>query len=377
MPSPTSVSQTTTLSHPTQVQVGCLRDCHGTTTLDTSGLTLGQIEQLLGQLQLPPLPPLVAAPGALQNVTQQSSSQSQAGDGASANQAQIADQSNTTVQVAGAPTDQGGSAAVVNRTGQGIWQVQVGCLFDCTGTQQVQQATQSNLTVQAPAGAPAANAVTQLVWQLQIGCLFTCYDAVESQGASATDSTTVLAPATPVDPPAAPVDPPAVTSAPGPAGGSAPAAEGAPAAPAAPVGAGTPVPAVAPAPAPVESSARSVIVGAGLVIREPGRAVFEAVAMGAASASSTAGGGGVIASVSASRSVAAQYERSAARAAHRRLSHRRTARRFAQPRHPAGATARRAAVDAGVDRAPWLALVLAVAAALALTATVRRLHQKG
>ena len=208
--------QTTTAPSPTggatQVQVGCMQYCYGATTLDTSGLTLAQIEQLLGALVLPGLPPLTLVPGTVQNVTQQASDQSQTGDGptvdpsqtvgggqtagssptgdgGTAGQAQVAAQSNTTVQVVAGATGAGVGPAAVNQTAQGIWQVQIGCLFDCAGTQQLQQATQSNTTVQAVGGSGAADAtvpsavdtVIRIVWQLQIGCLFWCYDAVEAQ----------------------------------------------------------------------------------------------------------------------------------------------------------------------------------------------------
>ena len=162
--------QTTTAPSPTggatQVQVGCMQYCYGATTLDTSGLTLAQIEQLLGALALPGLPPH-AGPGRCK-VTQQAavqahrgpqrgSDQSQTGDGGTAGQAQVAAQFNTTVQVVAGATGAGVGPAAVNQTAQGIWQVQIGCLFDCAGTQQLQQATQSNTTVQAPAAGVRVN----------------------------------------------------------------------------------------------------------------------------------------------------------------------------------------------------------------------------
>ena len=221
--------QTTTAPSPTggatQVQVGCMQYCYGATTLDTSGLTLAQIEQLLGALVLPGLPPLTLVPGTVQNVTQQASDQSQTGDGptvdpsqtvgagqtagssptgdgGTAGQAQVAAQFNTTVQVVAGATGAGVGPAAVNQTAQGIWQVQIGCLFDCAGTQQLQQATQSNTTVQAVGGSGAADAtvpsavdtVIRIVWQLQIGCLFWCYDAVEGQTATGTDATVLVTP---------------------------------------------------------------------------------------------------------------------------------------------------------------------------------------
>ncbi|MGH2892623.1 MAG: hypothetical protein ACRDPM_05050 [Solirubrobacteraceae bacterium] len=194
----------------TQVQVGCLEHCYGTTTLDTSGLTLAQIEQLLGELEVPSPPDAIAAPGSEQNSTQQAAAQSENNEG---NQSQAAGQTNRTVQVVGtpggAPTDGGTGPATVNQTAQGIAQLQVGCIFYCSGTQQTQQAQQSNATVQSVdgSGAGAVNTVSQVVWQVQVGCLVWCDDAVETQTASGTDST-VVAVAPPPDVPAATVPPP-------------------------------------------------------------------------------------------------------------------------------------------------------------------------
>ena len=171
--------------------MGCIEHCHGKTTLDTSGLTLAQIEQLLGELQVPSPPEATAAPGSEQNTTQQTSAQSENGDG---NQSQIASQTNGTVQVvatpAGAPADGGAGPAAVNQTAQGIVQLQVGCIFYCSGTQQTQQAQQSNATVQSvdSSGAGAANTVSRVVWQVQVGCVAWCDDAVESQTATGADS---------------------------------------------------------------------------------------------------------------------------------------------------------------------------------------------
>jgi hypothetical protein len=387
-PAPTPVAApaaqtTTTPSHPTQVQVGCLKACHGTTTLDTSGMSLGQIEQLLGQLALPSPPPLTAAPGALQNVTQQSSAQSQGGAGGSADQSQVAVQSNTTVQVAASPSD-GAGPAVVNQTGQGIWQVQVGCLFDCTGTAQLQQATQSNKTVQAAGGAPVVDAATQLIWQLQIGCLFRCYDAVESQGGSATGSVTVVPPGASVQPPLGP--PSDGAAPPAPARDAAPAPADSPA-PAAPLGDAAPTPANVPDPtlpaspvraagAPATGGTRGSALGADLVVEEPGRGDpgFEAVGVASGSVAATARRGQTLVSVSATRSLALQDSRPVTRSSRRRGHHASIARQTHRPGPTAAAPARTGGVTPSTSPELWLALVLAAAAALGLGAALRRLR---
>jgi hypothetical protein len=190
-PAPASAGSPPTPPVPgvTQVQMGCVEHCHGTTTPNRSGLTLAQIEQLLGQLQ-PPSPPAVSAvPGNEQNVTQQAAAQSQTGDGS---QSQTAGQTNGTVQIAG-QGDGTVPVAAVNQTAQGIVQLQVGCIFYCSDTRQTQQAQQSNTTVQSvnSPGAGAANTVSRVVWQVQVGCLVWCYDAVETQTAGASDATVV------------------------------------------------------------------------------------------------------------------------------------------------------------------------------------------
>ncbi len=186
----------------TQVQVGCVEHCYGSTTRDHSGLTLAQIDQLLGQLQAPTPPAATAAPGDAQNVTQQSAAQSQSGG----SESQTAGQANGTVQAVvgagGAPgagsaapaaVTGGAAPAAVNHTAQGVVQLQVGCIFYCSGTRQTQQAQQSTTTVQSvnSGGAGAANTVSRVVWQVQVGCVVWCYNAVESQSAGASDSTVV------------------------------------------------------------------------------------------------------------------------------------------------------------------------------------------
>jgi hypothetical protein len=204
----------------TQVQVGCLEHCYGSTTLDTSGMTLGQIEQLLNDLHVPAPPMADTAPAGVQNSTQQTATQSENGVGP---QSEVTGQTNGTTQVvvtpagppaaggAGAGTPDGGApAAAVNQTTQGIVQLQVGCIFYCAGTQQTQQAQQSNATMQTvdSSGAGAVNTVSRVVVQVQVGCVAWCYDAVESQGATGSDASVVSVAAAPEATP-----PPATTPA--------------------------------------------------------------------------------------------------------------------------------------------------------------------
>jgi len=178
----------------TQIQVGCLAHCHGRTTLDTSGLTLAQVEQLLNELHVPTPPTVTAVPAAGQSATQQTSEQSENGAGP---QLQIARQANGTIQIvvtpAPAPADGGTGAAAVNQTAQGVVQLQVGCIFYCSGTEQTQRSDQSTATVQTVDGSAAStvNTVSRVVYQVQVGCIAWCDDAVESQTATGSDSSVV------------------------------------------------------------------------------------------------------------------------------------------------------------------------------------------
>jgi hypothetical protein len=240
-PAPASSPPSPPVPGVTQVQVGCVEHCYGTTTLNHSGLTLAQIEQLLGQLQPPSPPAATATPGNEQNVTQQAAAQSETGTGS---QSQLAAQANGTVQVAG-QSDGTAPVAAVNQTAQGIAQLQVGCIFYCSGTRQSQQAQQSNTTVQSvnSGGAGAANTVSRVVWQVQVGCVLWCYGAVETQTAGASDSTVVA------------VAPPPVGAAPAEVG------EGAP-----------PAPTRGQAPSPLPSTGARTRDSGGAPVRVPGAA---------------------------------------------------------------------------------------------------------
>jgi hypothetical protein len=264
----------------TQIQLGCLSQCFGTSTT-TDPAILASYQQALEQLLIaiaPSLPVLTPTPAAVQNVVDQMSQQWQDGQGPTLVQTQNASQLSITVQIGsaaaalaadlqaalgllgsitkgeagnltapgssasttgegenltvprsgpatgatgdqtaprltGPTTDAVGNqtadgssgataAAVVNQTVQGIWQLQIGCLFFCVETQQYQQADQANATIQmivlqpgspAAAGAAMANLATQLIWQVQIGCLFSCFDTTQQQIAASQNTLLVIA----------------------------------------------------------------------------------------------------------------------------------------------------------------------------------------
>jgi hypothetical protein len=229
----------------TQTQVGCQLYCFGAATT-SSPLSEPALAALLSALQQllsspAPLPQLLsdlgplrqllsavapsqllpaglatvqvtapdAAPSIDQNSVDQTAYQVQTGAPGAVGQAQSAVQVNSTVQ--SVPVMDGGQSAasdgraggVVNQAVQSISQLQIGCIFYCVGTQQTQQASQSD-TLLAAIGSDSGSsaAVTDIaatrVWQLQVGCLFWCQDTVELQLATVhTDATTAAGSVTP------------------------------------------------------------------------------------------------------------------------------------------------------------------------------------
>jgi hypothetical protein len=332
----------------TEVQVGCVEHCYGTTTLDTSGLTLAQIEQLLGELQVPSPPSATAAPAGEQNTTQQSAAQSENGEG---KQSQVAHQTNGTVQVVvtpkGAPADGGTGAAAVNQTAQGIAQLQVGCIFYCSGTQQAQQAQQSNTTVQSvdSSGAGAVNTVSKVVSQVQVGCVAWCYDSVETQTATGGDSSVVavvppLVGASPVVAPTVAVSP----VAPSPVQGS--------------------------SPPPSSPGARTRGSGGAPVLVQGGGITVVSVSV-SPGAGPAAGDGASLVSVEASRTVQTQFADPHAHRAHRIVRHRGAPRRaHTQPRAVAGEAP--IAVPGSSTARPTLELALALVLAALTWGGLRR-----
>lgn len=176
-----------------QIQLGCVSACFGTTKSDPSTAAAAQL--VLSELssQMPPsdsasLPSWSAVE---QSTVDQFSYQMQTGGPTT--QTQSAVQTSASVQIAPAAAAVASGQEVVEDTEQQTWQLQIGCLFYCVDTQQVQAATQSTTTVVILAGASsssdASTAVTvvvsqQTVWQVQIGCLAWCWDSTQSQTAS-------------------------------------------------------------------------------------------------------------------------------------------------------------------------------------------------
>ena len=302
----------------------------------------------------------------------------------------MAPQSNTTVPVAVGPSGAGAEAdgvAAVNQTAQGIWQLQDRLPVRLRGhpAAAAGDAVQHE-TLQALGGAGGADAtgpsavdtVIRIVWQLQIGCLFWCYDAVEGQTASGTDSTVVVT----LGPAPGPTSPPAPLPTSSPGGDpvdAQPAAADTPA-DAPPIAPGPAAPPnLTPPPAPpltvgARVSGGSGVLGAALGLAEPGAVhpVLHGIAVTTGSVSAGTRRGESLLSVSATRSVALESSRSTTRPARHHARHPRAAHQMPEAAHTPAGAARRSAERTSALTVPWAALALALVAALALIAGLRR-----
>jgi len=219
-PTPTPAASPKPTGTITQIQIGCLSQCFGSTTTSTIPEPVAQ--QILDELSSL-VPPTGAtstqpSPGIDQTVIDQISCQVQTGGPGPGTQVQIATQTSATVQ----PTvpSSGSQPTAIDQTGQRTWQLQIGCLFYCTDTQQVQQAQQTIATIQVLVGPPgsstpsttdAVGGVSQVIWQLQIGCIEWCYDATQVQDGTSQTTVIVIVPVPPASP-APPTPPPADTT---------------------------------------------------------------------------------------------------------------------------------------------------------------------
>ena len=228
--SPNSSSQVT--SSVTQIQIGCIVECFGTTTTDPS--TAAFIQQFLSDLNsLQPtcgsstLQPVSATE---QSIIDLVACQVQDAQTIAA-QTQVASQSATTVQVSDpTPVPQPPAPSSVAQAQQGTWQLQIGCVFHCVDTQQVQQAQQSITIIQVQTGAPGSgpgvvDATDQIIWQVQIGCVAWCYDATQVQLVTGQSTVIVDQSPAPASPPPPVPDPPPPTSPAAPSTGQPPPAQ--------------------------------------------------------------------------------------------------------------------------------------------------------
>jgi hypothetical protein len=212
----------------TQIQLGCVTQCFDDTASNPATAAVSQ--QILADLN-----ELLTAPGASlptpipaagQSVTTQVSCQLQDGLSTTATQVQSATQISTTLElpvpapalsavIESALQSAPFAAAPSSQTTQISWQLQIGCLFYCVDSVQVQEASQSSATVEVTAGPSTGpdtglvDVVTQTIWQVQIGCLSWCYDSTQLQEATSQSTVVALIPAPPPTP--AP-DPPTTDS---------------------------------------------------------------------------------------------------------------------------------------------------------------------
>jgi trimeric autotransporter adhesin len=192
----------------TQIQLGCVSQCFGTTTTTAAPMLAGYTQAVGAVLRAIGVDLSMLSAAAEQNKVEQISYQSQRDSQGQSVQTQSALQSSTSVQrydvsplIAALQEGLEGSpeAQAVNETVQAIWQLQVGCVMFCNETKLSQSAVQSGAvaqTVAAPRGASSAassslDGATQLVFQAQIGCLFWCYGATEQQTAMGQSQPTV------------------------------------------------------------------------------------------------------------------------------------------------------------------------------------------
>jgi hypothetical protein len=378
-PAPASTSQTT--STITQIQVGCLSSCFGTATSDPSTAALAQL--LLSQVSSLQPPPgssgLQPVPAIVQNVVQQAVCQIQE-TGAVGTQVQTASQTSTVIQVmpnlpaALGPAQPAGST--VDQTQQQIWQLQVGCLFYCVDTEQVQQAQQTTTTIQIVTGPPGSSSVTvveQTIWQVQIGCLAWCWTSTQVQQAGTIAVVVSAVPPSGSGPGSGPA--PGHSPAPGSTPAPAPAPEGSPAAasPTAPFSAGVPeAPAAPSTPAPARRVGVTATVSLVGSLRRTGVAILRIEPPTAVTTppSGQATPSGTLPVARLPMQIAASRDVSTPPLTHPRSpSLRRASRVTPVPE----SSSRFAALDPGAGRdAPILVLMLAGAVAISFAAVVRR-----
>ncbi|HTU85397.1 MAG TPA: hypothetical protein VMF57_07455 [Solirubrobacteraceae bacterium] len=212
----------------TQIQVGCVAQCFEVSS--SNPVTAAAGEEIVADLEsllTPPDPPSAApVPGIEQSVTTQTSCQEQS---SGPSQVESASQSSTTVQLVDGPlpviesslVGSGSGPGAVSQTVQSIWQLQIGCLFYCTASEQIQDADESSTTVIGVSGESAGSdgvvaTVTQVIWQIQVGCLAWCYGATQVQQASAQNTLVSVSPppTVPSPPDPEPVSDPGPTNSP-------------------------------------------------------------------------------------------------------------------------------------------------------------------
>jgi hypothetical protein len=378
----TSAPQVTSAT--TQIQLGCRSACFGTTKADPSPPAVTQL--VLAELSslVPPTDSTSRTPSSAvgQSTVEQYSYQVQQGGPAAAQtQTQIAVQTSAAVQIPPVAADlpallQPPAAVpgpqVESQARQQTWQLQIGCLFYCVNTQQVQEATQSTTTVVIVSGPPGSSDASgaaavvvsqQTVWQLQIGCLAWCWDSTQSQTASSTQVTTL--PGT--GPPSEGI--PAAGPGPAPAPSPAPVAAS-----------GTPIPSSAPA-TPTQEAGGQAPIRLFHLPRATGRAILTIGSVESAVATVIRPGQWHAAQRATTRHAFADAgaiaKASPRPAPHRRpVPHRRSIRTSSpESAAPAAISAKPVRKAANSAKAPPLvALLLAVAAAATLTVIVRRGH---
>src|SRR3984885_14396555 len=216
-----------TASTITQAQLGCVNQCFDTTASNPTTVAVSQ--QILADLTALLSPSDSSGPAPVptagQSVTTQVSCQQETGLSTTVAQVQSATETSTTIQLSSldptvasliesalAPSPP--VAPTLSQTTQSVWQLQIGCLFYCVDSVQVQDAEQSSTTVDVMtassggagrvAGSGTVAVVTQTIWQVQLGCLSWCYGNTQVQQAAGQSTFVTLTPAPPDPAPSEP-----------------------------------------------------------------------------------------------------------------------------------------------------------------------------
>jgi hypothetical protein len=204
---------TTVISIPpiVQTQIGCLAFCFGdsTTSAPTSDADVDPealVQWLMSQIQIDPGSTFASLGSLLASVESQISYQTQIGVGSESSQTEIATQTASSSQQLELPPavlaelEEGSTPLVSDSATQIIGQLQIGCLTHCQNTYQEQDAAQADSIMQSigsdddqsSSGAGASTTASDQIWQIQVGCVFWCLNTIEVQIATSPQGVSVV-----------------------------------------------------------------------------------------------------------------------------------------------------------------------------------------
>ncbi len=194
-----------------QTQIGCLAFCFGgsTTSAPTSDADVDPealVQWLIAQIQIDPGSTLASLGSLLASVESQISYQTQIGVQSESSQTEIATQTASSSQLLELPPavlaelEEGSTPLVSDSATQIIGQLQIGCLTHCQDTYQEQDAAQAYSVMQSigsdddpsSSGAAASTTAADEIWQIQVGCVFWCLNTIEVQIATSPQGVSVV-----------------------------------------------------------------------------------------------------------------------------------------------------------------------------------------